>query len=211
MNVLNQPVLCLNALWQCISPKTVKEAIVAMMGGTDGHNPPALALDLEFAVSSDGTIDWNEMVFANPVKWDEWIKLPVRENQNDEAIHTGNGRVIRAPRVIIQPNYSRMPIIRPRPTKDAIMRRDGGVCQYTGQKIPRGQGNIDHIVPRHHGGKNTFENLVWCNKDLNSMKGNRHNHEVGLKLIRTPKAPPPLPLSATIGEAKHPSWKAFMT
>lgn len=210
MNVLNQPVLCLNSLWLPLTPKTVKEAIVAMMGGDGGHNPPAYGIDQEFAVDADGNIDWSNMIYANTVKWDEWINLPIREDQNDEAIHTANGRVIRAPRVIIQPNYAKMPVVSPKPTKDAIMRRDGGICQYTGRKLTRGQGNIDHVIPRHHGGKNTFENMVWCEKGLNSMKGDRRNEEIGLKLIRKPKAPPSMPLSATITEAKHPAWKPFL-
>ncbi len=66
------------------------------------------------------------------------------------------------------------------------------------------------VIPRHHGGKNTFENMVWCEKGLNSMKGDRRNEEIGLKLIRKPKAPPSMPLSATITEAKHPAWKPFL-
>lgn len=210
MNVLNQPVLALNASWLPLSPKTVKEAIIAMMGGADGHNPPALAVDQEFEVDGDGNIDWGTMVYANPVPWSTWITLPIREDQNDEAVHTAGGRVIRAPRVIIQPNFSKMPVVNPKPTKDAIMRRDGGICQYTGRKLSRCQGNIDHVIPRHHGGKNTFENMVWCEKGLNSLKGNRYNHEIGLKLIRKPKAPPSVPLSATITDAKHPSWKPFL-
>ena len=210
MNVLNQPVLCLNSLWLPLAPKTVKEAIVAMMGGAGGHNPPAFGLDQEFEVDADGNINWGNMIYASPVKWDEWVNLPVREDQNDEAIRTAGGRVIRAPRVIVQPNFSRMPVISPKPTKDAILKRDGGVCQYTGRKLTRGQGNIDHVIPRHHGGKNTFENMVWCDKDLNSKKGNRRNEEIGLKLIRRPKAPSSIPLSATITEARHPAWQPFI-
>lgn len=210
MHVLNQPVLTLNAAWQCLSPKTVKEAIVAMMGGEGGHNPPAMGIDMEFSLNPDGTVNWSDMIYANPVKWSDWVKLPVREDQNDEAIRTGGGKIIRAPRVIIQPNFNKMPVVSPKPTKDAIIRRDGGVCQYTNKKLTRAQGNIDHVIPRHHGGKNTFENMVWCEKGLNSMKANRRNEEIGLKLIRKPKAPPATPLSATITEARHPAWKPFM-
>jgi len=210
MNVLNQPVLCINAAWQALAPKTVKEAIVAMMGGTHGNNPPAMGIDQEFSINVDGTVNWSDMLYANPVKWEDWIKLPIRDNQNDEIIRTGNGKVIRAPRVIIQPNFHRMPVISPKPTKDAIIRRDGGICQYSGKKLTRAQGNIDHVIPRHHGGKNTFENMVWCEKGLNSLKANRRNEEIGFKLLRKPKTPPATPLSATITEAKHPSWTPFM-
>jgi 5-methylcytosine-specific restriction endonuclease McrA len=209
MNVLNQPVLTLNANWQALAPKTVKDAIVAMMGGLDGNNPPAYGIDCEFAVDEECVIDWNNMIYANPVSWDEWVKLPIRDSQNDEAVHSSN-MTIRAPRHIIQPNYSKMPIVRHRPTKDAIARRDNLICQYTGKKLSRGQGNIDHIIPRDKGGKNTFENMVWCDKDINSKKANRTPEEAGLVLLRKPKAPAPLPLSALIKEAKHPSCIPFI-
>jgi hypothetical protein len=52
--------------------------------------------------------------------------------------------------------------------------------------------------------------MVWCEKGLNSLKGNRRNEEIGLKLIRKPKAPPSMPLSATITEARHPAWSPFL-
>ena len=210
MNILNQPVLCINSAWQCLHPKSVKEAIIAMMGGRDGHNPPAMGLDQEFSLNPDGSVNWSDMIYATPVSWEIWKTLPIRDDQNDESIRTGGGKVIRAPRVIIQPNFHKMPIVSQRPTKDAIIRRDGFQCQYTGKKLTRAQGNIDHVIPRHHGGKNTFENMVWCEKGLNSFKANRRNEELGLKLLRKPKAPSPVPLSSTITEAKHPAWQPFV-
>lgn len=208
MNVLNQPVLSLNNCWQPISEKTVKDAIISLMGGDGGHNPPALALDQEFTVFEDGTIDWNEMVYANPVKWAEWIKLPIREAQGDMSISSAH-MTIRVPRVIIQPNFSKMPMVRPRPTKDAIMKRDKGVCQYTGKVLTWGQGNIDHVIPRHQGGQNTFENMVWCDKKLNSDKANRTPEQFGVKLLRRPREPLATPLSVTI-PLRHPSWAPML-
>jgi 5-methylcytosine-specific restriction endonuclease McrA len=209
MNVLNQPVLVLNALWQPISPKNVKEALVAMLGGKDGENPPAMAIDQEFEVdAATGEVDYSNMIYANPVTWDEWVKLPIRSY--DLVIHTGHME-IRAPRVIVQTNFSKMPLITPRPTKDAIRRRDGGVCQYTGKLIGKSEGNIDHVIPRAQGGKNTFENMVWAEKNVNSKKADKTPDQAGLKLIRKPVSPKSVPLSSTIDVAHHPSWVPFMT
>jgi len=207
MNVINQPVLCLNAAWQVIDTKTVKEAFIAMCGGAGEKNPPALALDLDYEVKEDGSIDWNNPIASNPVDWSVWQTLPIRDF--DLGVHTGN-KVIRAPRVILQPNFGKMPVVTPRPTKDAIRKRDGGVCQYSGKVISWKDGNIDHVIPRALGGKNTFENMVWCHKDINSKKADRTPEQAGLKLTRKPSAPRPIPRSSTITVAQHPSWIYFM-
>ena len=207
MNVINQPVLSLNASWQAIGTKTVKDALIAMLGGDGGKNPPAVAIDMDFAIGPDGNVDWDNPTNTCPVGWDVWKTLPVRDY--DLAIHTSN-MVIRAPRVIIQPNYGKMPMVQPRPTKESIRRRDGGVCQYTGQALSWKEGNIDHVIPRAQGGKNTFENMVWCHKDINSAKADKTPQQAGLKLIRKPFAPKSVPVSATINIAHHPSWVHFL-
>ncbi len=207
MNVISQPVLCLNNLWQALNTKTVKEALISMLGGVDGNNPPALAIDMNFPVDENGSVDWDNPEYVQPVDWETWKNLPIRDY--DLAIHTSN-MTIRAPRVIIQPNYSKMPVVTPRPTKESIRKRDGGVCQYTGRQISWKDGNIDHVVPRTKGGKNTFENMVWCHKEINSKKGDKTPEQAGLKLIRKPKAPRAVPVSSTIQIAHHPSWIHFL-
>jgi 5-methylcytosine-specific restriction endonuclease McrA len=207
MNVINQPVLCLNGVWQALGTKTVKEALIAMLGGEKGNSPAAMAIDMVFPIDADGNVDWNSPEYTQPVGWDEWRKLPVREY--DLAIHTSNME-IRAPRVIIQPNYSKMPIVQPRPTKEAIRKRDGGICQYTGEVLTWKEGNIDHVTPRSQGGRNTFENMVWCHKDINSKKADKTPKQAGLALIRKPFAPKSLPISSTINVAHHPSWVHFL-
>jgi len=207
MNVINQPVLCLNGVWQALGTKTVKEALIAMLGGEKGNSPAAMAIDMVFPIDADGNVDWNNPEYTQPVGWEEWRKLPVRDY--DLAIHTSNME-IRAPRVIIQPNYSKMPIVQPRPTKEAIRKRDGGICQYTGEVLTWKEGNIDHVTPRSQGGRNTFENMVWCHKDINSKKADKTPKQAGLALIRKPFAPKSLPISSTINVAHHPSWVHFL-
>ena len=208
MNVINQPVLCLNAAWQVLDTKTVKEAFISMLGGDGGKNPPAMAIDMTFPADEDGRVDWNSPEYTNPVGWDVWKTLPIRDY--DLTISTGT-MTIRAPRVIIQPNYGKMPVVIQRPTKDAIRKRDGGICQYTGKVLTNREGNVDHVIPRAQGGKNTFENMVWSCKEINSTKADKTPSQAGLRLIRKPSSPKPIPRSSTITVAHHPSWVYFMS
>ena len=63
-------------------------------------------------------------------------------------------------------------IKRPRPTvklnKKEIFRRDHYTCQYCGQKSA--ELTVDHIIPKHLGGKFSWENLVTACPRLQSKK-----------------------------------------
>lgn len=193
-------VLKLNAAWQRLDFKTVRDTITDMTGGNPKH-PPALAIDFGYAQREDGTWDTSAPIYMNPVKWDQWIQLPVREC--DLFIQTGRGR-IRVPTVVIAPNYKSMPLVRQRPNRRTIYERDGGVCQYTGVRVPFDAGNLDHVLARARGGADTFENLVWAAKPVNTKKADKSPEEVGLKLLRKPKAIPPMPRSFLVKGHRHP-------
>jgi 5-methylcytosine-specific restriction endonuclease McrA len=203
-NVLDaRIVLVLNRGWRAIGQIGVRKAFENLFSESHGR-PAALALDIQTGKDEDG----NEMlVNANPVNWETWINLPVRPE--DLYVQTAN-RKIRVPTVIVAANYDKIPIHMPRLTKQAVFERDGGVCQYTGEYVGKSGGNIDHVNPRDRGGKDSFENLVWCKKDVNSKKSNRLPHEAGLRLIRSPKAPPAMPRVIRRNEAKHSSWIHFL-
>ncbi len=206
-NLLDKPiVLSLNRAWQVIGHRTAKQALIALNGGGDGL-PPAIGIDIAYPRFEDGTWDFDRPLYLNPVPWDQWVRLPVREF--DFTVSTPTLQ-IRVPTVIISTQFAKMPVRIPRVTRQAIFERDGGVCQYTGENVGR-DGNLDHVVPRDRGGRDTFENLVWAKREINSRKANRLPHEAGLRLLRQPKAPLPLPVSATIREAKHPDWRHFLT
>lgn len=201
-------VLKLNANWMPVGFSTVKQAIVDLTGGgfSDGH-PNALALDIEYERGENGEWDFDNPVYMNPVSWDVWTKLPIREY--DMVIHSAK-LTIRAPIVLIAVNYNKVPIKRPRPTKDSIRKRDGNICQYSGKKLSNKELDIDHIIPVSRGGKNTFSNMVTCEIGINRMKADKLPHEVGLKLIKAPHDPLPVPISTTINEVRHPTWGPFL-
>ena len=183
MNVLNKElVVKLNKHWQAFETLTVGEAITFLCSEAHGHIP-GYVLDYETTVDAHGN---RTVTYAIPVTWDEWIKLPVRDQ--DMYINTSSGK-IRMPKVVITANYCDVPTVAPRLSPGNIMARDGLIDQYSGKKLSRHEANVDHVIARAKGGKDTWENLVTTSKVTNSMKGDRYNHEVGLKLIRAPKAP----------------------
>jgi 5-methylcytosine-specific restriction endonuclease McrA len=190
-DILNKTiVLVLNRNWQAIGVRTPADAFCQMAANA------ATALD----ITGEDHI--------RPVKWDEWVTLPVREQ--DAFVSTVRGQ-IRIPTVIVAVNYTRVPIKRPKLSARAIRERDGNRCQYTGRALRIEDGNLDHVVPRSRGGRDTWENLVWASKDVNSRKGNRLPHEAGLKLLSTPRAPKQLPVTALIRNAHDiAEWKLFL-
>ena len=195
-DILNKTiVLVLNRNWQAINIRTPQEAFCQMATNV------ATALDIE--VGAEG-----EAQALRPVKWDEWITLPVRAQ--DHAVRTARG-AIRVPAVIVAVNYARVPKRRPKLCARSIRERDGNRCQYTGRLLHPDEGSLDHVVPRSRGGRDSWENLVWSAKDVNQRKADRLPHEAGLKLLAEPRAPRELPASALIRNAHNVAeWKLFL-
>lgn len=203
INLEAQQVLSLNKHWIVCGIRSVRKAIVCLCSETDGE-PPALVLDMEMARDENGD---DVMVYANPVDWDEWVKLPVRAN--DLYVTTAHAK-IRAPLVIICRNYDKVPMTKPRFSVGNVFERDQGICQYTGRKLSRAEASVDHVVPRFRGGVDSWTNCVTTSKKLNAAKGCQLNSEVGLNLIREPKAPKSIPFAASIKESRYPWWKPFL-
>lgn len=143
-----------------------------------------------------------------PVTWEEWITIPIREQ--DEAVHTVRGQ-IRVPTVIVAANYAKVPKKRPKLCAKTIRERDGNRCQYSGKLLKPDEGSLDHVLPRSRGGKDTWENLVWSSKEINTRKADRLPHEAGLKLLSKPQAPNERPVTALIRNAHGVAeWKLFL-
>src|SRR5207245_10840357 len=143
-----------------------------------------------------------------PVKWEEWITLPICDQ--DDAVHTVRG-AIRVPTVIVAANYAKGPKKRPKLCARAIRERDDNRCQYTGRVLRPDEGSLDHVVPRSRGGKDAWENLVWSAKDVNQRKADRLPHEAGFRLLSTPRAPKELPAMAFIRNSHEVAdWKMFV-
>ncbi len=189
--VLNKAmVLVLNRNWQAINVRTPADAFCQMATGV------ATALEIEGEE------------YIRPVSWAEWITLPVREQ--DQSVRTARG-AIRVPTVIVALNFARVPKTRPKLCAKTIRERDGNRCQYTGRVLRPEEGSLDHVLPRSRGGQDSWENLVWAAKDVNTRKGNRLPHEAGLKLLTVPRAPKEQLVTATIRNSHSiPEWKLFL-
>jgi 5-methylcytosine-specific restriction endonuclease McrA len=189
--ILNKTtVLVLNRHWQAIGVKTPMEAFSMMAAGN------ATALDM---------LGEHEL---RPVRWEEWLNLPVRDD--DQSIGTVHGPV-RVPTVLVLARFDRVPKRRPKFCAKAIWERDGGVCQYTGKKLRPGEGNIDHVVPISRGGASSWENCVLADRRVNSRKGSKLPEEAGLKLMRQPFVPREVPVTMLIRNTHQvQDWRLFL-
>jgi 5-methylcytosine-specific restriction endonuclease McrA len=190
-NILNKSiVLVLNRNWQAINVRTPQEAFCMMATNV------ATGLEIE---GED---------HIRPVSWEEWITLPIRDQ--DEAVQTVRG-AIRVPTVIVAVNYAKVPKKRPKLCAKTIRERDSNRCQYSGRALRPEEGSLDHVVPRSRGGRDSWENLVWASKEVNQRKADRLPHEAGLKLLSVPRAPKELPVSALIRNPRDvEDWKLFL-
>lgn len=196
-------VLKLNKNWTVVDTALVGDALVDLAAGKNSQ-----ALDISYGLNPDGSPNFKDPQMR-PVDWDEWITLPVRSW--DFSIRTVN-REIRVPTILVAKNYAKIPEVKfgKNPSSEQIRIRDGNRCQYTGRKLKKEEISIDHVIPRSKGGDNSWENLAVTSKELNSMKGDRMNEEIGLKLIAKPTKPKPIPRYKLIREARHADWKLFL-
>jgi len=110
-----------------------------------------------------------------------------------ETLENGAGVIHTPTETIDVPSVIRLVYLvkRPQPEKRLnrieVFRRDGYICQYCGQD---GKGlTLDHVVPRHRGGRHVWENVVSACIVCNNRKAGRTPLEAGMKLIRLPFAP----------------------
>ncbi|MBI3967602.1 MAG: HNH endonuclease [Chloroflexi bacterium] len=112
-----------------------------------------------------------------------------------ELLEQGRGSLRTPSRVYTRPSVIRMIYLikRPRPkpklTRREIFARDNYMCQYCGIKTR--ELTIDHIIPRHRGGKHTWENLAAACRTCNHKKGGKTPEQAHMRLLRIPFEPKP--------------------
>lgn len=143
-------------------------------------------------------LDWIDFSRHNP---------PLEEM---EMVHTPS-RTIRLPRVILLTFFDKLPCKELKLTRNNVFERDRNTCQYCGRILPREQLNLDHVIPRHYGGKTTWENIVCSCVRCNTRKANRLPHEASMRLIRKPSRPKWRPvISLVLGAQHRERWKDFL-
>ena len=166
MSALNKKVLVLNKVWMPIRVIPAYRAITLVFAGK------ASAIDVS---------DWSVY------NWENWSERGLSEKPY--GIIPTSSCSLEIPEIIVLSKYDKVFRKDIRLTKRNIYIRDGFICQYTGKKLKESEADIDHVKPRSKGGKNSWGNMVVCEKDLNRKKADRTPEQAGLKLIRKPKKP----------------------
>ena len=165
-----QGVLVLNRFWQAVHICSVRRAFSLLYMG---H---AQVVEGNGAGDDFRTFDFH--------RWQELSQ----DYEGEDAVCTISFR-IRIPRVIVLMLFDRIPKKEVKLTRQNIFERDSYTCQYCGELKDRRDLNLDHVIPRDHGGTTTWENVVCSCIPCNTRKGNRRPPEASMKLIRKPKRP----------------------
>ncbi len=112
-----------------------------------------------------------------------------------EIVLNGRGFIVSPSERFPRPSVIRLAsqVRRPRPqlklSRRAVFRRDNFTCQYCG--LQSHHLTIDHIIPRHRGGKHTWENVVSACPQCNRRKGGKTLEEAHMTLRRPAAEPHP--------------------
>lgn len=116
------------------------------------------------------------------------------ERGKAEVLEHGRGSMRSAARSHPLPSVIRLIYLirRPRPqmrlSRREIFNRDNHLCQYCGRRGTKDL-TLDHVLPRHRGGRHTWENLVTACKTCNHKKAGRTPQEARMALMREPYQP----------------------
>ncbi|MEA1959196.1 MAG: HNH endonuclease [Chloroflexota bacterium] len=110
-----------------------------------------------------------------------------------ETVENGSGVIHTPDEVFDIPSVIRLLHLVKRPrqekrlTRREVFRRDMQACQYCGKETK--DLTLDHVMPRHRGGKHVWDNVVSACFVCNNRKAGRTPHEAGMNLTRQPYAP----------------------
>lgn len=184
--MLHGNVLVLNRNYQPVQVTSVRRAFGLLYQGV------AKAIDAEYRLYA----------------FEDWAELAAAEH---EAISTVS-RTIRVPRVLVLVAYGYIPMGRVRFSRLNVYVRDADTCQYCGRQLPRSELNLDHIVPRAHGGRTSWENVVCSCVPCNLSKGARTPEQAGMKLLRRPTRPRWTPfLKGPVHKTTYREWLPFLS
>ena len=93
----------------------------------------------------------------------------------------------RVPSVIRLYHLIRRPRPRVRLTRREIFTRDQYTCQYCGAHTK--DLTLDHVMPKHRGGRHQWDNLVSACRSCNHRKGGKTVEEAKMALKRPPFEP----------------------
>ena len=97
-------------------------------------------------------------------------------------------------------------------SKINVCLRDKFRCQYCGHRFKMSQLNYDHVVPRSHGGKTTWDNIVMACYECNGIKADRTPLQAGMPLLSVPTKPKTLPMNEPLIAADEApiEWRPYL-
>lgn len=132
-----------------------------------------------------------------------------------EMIESLDGQRVRSvsmslpvPSVVRLVNFARIPEKTVLLSRKNIIKRDGGRCQYCGRKAARM--TVDHVIPRHMGGKETWENLVAACPECNNQKGQRLPEQANMTLLRKPRRPSHITFIQHFMSPRDVRWRPYL-
>lgn len=146
--------------------------------------------------------------------WKMWLEFSTLPKVLDNGYHFMNTitHKIAIPDTIILVDLDRLPRRDVKYSRENILQRDKFTCQYCGIHYKRDKLTLDHVVPKSHGGNNSWSNVVCSCQECNFRKANRTPKQAGMNLLHVPKEPKwfdPLHKIASFNEIR-PTWKKFL-
>jgi len=198
--------LVLNALYMPMGCLTLKKALITLCSSENGYDMAAQYLQVEYDNDKEGNIDFMSPNLIQPIDWDEFVRLPIRDF--DIPIHSSKVTV-RAP-IIILSKSKKIVMKRLRPSLQNLYDLYGGKCVWTGQKLSKNRASKEHLTPASHGGKDTFENLALADRDINRERGNIPLKDWKYKMQYKTKEPLPMIYASTLKHVPREEWKYFL-
>ena len=124
--------------------------------------------------------------------WQDAVKAIFRGSVNvvseyDRAIRSP-GMEMKLPSVLALKDFvpnKRTPAF----TRFNVFLRDQWECQYCGDEFSTHDLTFDHVIPRKHGGRSEWENIVSACQSCNTFKGSHMPKDIGMFPRRKPIQP----------------------
>lgn len=187
VGVLTQPTLVLNRSWAAIATTTVRHALGLVYTGAARVIRPD-------TYETHGFESWADLAIPPDEPCIKTVSLEIR-----------------VPEVIVLTRYTGMPTQTATFSRRNLYKRDTNSCQYCGARPGTSELSIDHVTPRSRGGVSTWENCVLACVRCNSKKADRLPAEVGMRLIKPPRAPRWTPIMEVPVARVRQSWRRFVS
>ncbi|HXG23171.1 MAG TPA: HNH endonuclease [Chthonomonadales bacterium] len=131
-------------------------------------------------------------------------------HHHHSSVPTSRGS-LPSPSVVKLRHHVKRPLPELKLSRKTVFARDEFTCQYCGQTAK--DLTIDHVVPKRHGGKTAWENLVTACRRCNTKKSDKLLHQTGMKLIRQPRRPryiPYISLTKYLAGRKIDVWRDYL-